>query len=71
MTGPIHRDYSRQNRQRLVQRMTESNIDRFIDEAEACLQQAEIATDPFDKIAWVQLAEDWIKLARAVKEREA
>jgi hypothetical protein len=32
--------------------MTASNIDRFIDEAEECLRQAEIATDPLDEIAW-------------------
>jgi hypothetical protein len=51
--------------------MTESNIDRFIDEAEECLRQAEIATNPLDKIAWVKLAEDWIRLARAVRERDA
>jgi hypothetical protein len=51
--------------------MTESNIDRFIEEAEECLRQAEIATDPLDKIAWVQLAEDWVKLAQVVKERDA
>jgi hypothetical protein len=35
------------------------------------LRQAEIAADPLDKLAWVRLAEDWLKLARAVKERDA
>jgi hypothetical protein len=50
--------------------MTESNFERFIDEAEECVRQAAIAVDPLDKIAWVRLAEDWIKLAQAVRERD-
>ncbi len=50
--------------------MTQSNIDRFLNEVEECLRQAEIATDPLDKRAWLELAEDWMKLARVLKERD-
>jgi hypothetical protein len=51
--------------------MAESNFERFLDEAEECVRQAEIAADILDKIAWLRLAEDWLNLARAVKERDA
>jgi hypothetical protein len=50
--------------------MPESNTDRFLNEAEECLRQVDMATDPLDKKAWLQLAEDWMKLARAAKERD-
>jgi hypothetical protein len=50
--------------------LAKSNADRFLNEAEECLKQAQIATDPLDKKAWLQLAEDWMKLARAAKERD-
>jgi hypothetical protein len=48
----------------------ESNWDRFLDEAEECLRQAAMAKDALDKKAWLELAEDWLKLARAAKERD-
>ena len=51
--------------------MAESSVDRFLNEAEECLKQAQIAINPLDKKAWLQLAEDWMKLARAAKERDA
>jgi hypothetical protein len=47
--------------------MSESNFERFIVEAEECVRQAEIAADFLDKLAWLRLAEDWLKLSRAVK----
>jgi hypothetical protein len=50
--------------------MPENNVDRFLNEAEECVRQAEIAVAPLDKRAWLQLAEDWMKLARAAKERD-
>jgi hypothetical protein len=51
--------------------VAESDLDRFLNEAEECLRQADMATNPADKKAWVHLAEDWMKLARAAREREA
>jgi hypothetical protein len=48
----------------------ERDVDRFLNEAEECLRQAAIAIDPADKKAWLQLAEDWMKLARAARERD-
>jgi hypothetical protein len=50
--------------------MVESDLDRFLNEAEECLREAGIATDPADKKAWVHLAEDWMKLARVAGERD-
>jgi hypothetical protein len=50
--------------------VAESNIDRFLNEAEECLRQAAMAIEPLDKKAWLQLAEDWMKLARAAKKRD-
>ena len=43
---------------------------RFVNEVEECLRQAKMAIDPLDKQAWLELAEDWMKLARAAKERD-
>ena len=50
--------------------MGEGDADRFLNEAEECLRQADMAVNPLDKKAWLQLAEDWMKLARAAKERD-
>lgn len=50
------------------QPMRQSDLKRFLNEAEECLRQAGMAVDPADKSAWVLLAEDWMKLARAAKE---
>jgi hypothetical protein len=50
--------------------VTESNAERFLGEAEECVRQAEIAINPLDKQAWLELAEDWIRLAQAAKERD-
>jgi len=48
--------------------VAERNLDRFLNEAEECLRQADLATSPADKKAWMQLAEDWMKLARAARK---
>jgi hypothetical protein len=48
----------------------ESNADRYLNEAEECLGQAHIAINLRDKRAWLQLAEEWMELARAAKERD-
>lgn len=51
--------------------MVESNLNRFVSEAKECVRRAEMAINSFDKEAWLQLAEDWMKLARAAKELDA
>jgi len=50
--------------------MPESDLDRFLSEVEDCIREAQTAILPRDKLAWLLLAEDWMKLARAVKERD-
>jgi hypothetical protein len=47
-----------------------SNLERYLSEAEECVRQAAIAVSAADKIAWLLLAEDWVKLARAARERD-
>jgi hypothetical protein len=47
-----------------------SNLDRLLNEVEECLRLAAISTNPADREAWVHLAEDWMRLARAARERE-
>jgi hypothetical protein len=50
--------------------VAESDVDRFLSEAEECLRLAKIVISPLDKSAWLELAEDWMKLARAARERD-
>lgn len=50
--------------------MAESNADRFLNEAEECLRQAGMAINSLDKKAWLELAEEWLELARAAKEHD-
>jgi hypothetical protein len=50
--------------------VADGDLDRFLDEAEECIRQAQMAANPLDKIAWLRLAEDWMKLARAARERD-
>lgn len=49
--------------------MRETDADRFLSLAEECLKQAEKATSPLDKDAWLKLAEEWLQLARAARKR--
>ena len=51
--------------------MTEIESDRFRSKATECRHLAETAINPLDKEAWLQLAEDWIKLAEDAQEMEA
>lgn len=46
----------------------ERDLDRFLTEVEDCLMHVKIAPNQIDKAAWVHLAEDWMKLARASEE---
>jgi hypothetical protein len=47
--------------------LAESDVDRFLNAAEERLRQATMATSPSDKRAWLELAEDWVKFARAAR----
>jgi hypothetical protein len=49
--------------------MHETDADRFLKQAEECLRQAELVLSPIAKESWLRLAEEWMKLARAAKER--
>jgi hypothetical protein len=49
--------------------MANTDPERFRSEAEKCRQQAESATNPLDKEAWLKLAADWIKLAEGAEQR--
>lgn len=48
----------------------ESDLNRFLKEVEDCHRQAALAINPLDKRAWLLLAEDWMELIRAAKERD-
>ncbi|MBV9532948.1 MAG: hypothetical protein JO283_18265 [Bradyrhizobium sp.] len=50
--------------------MTEIDSDRFRSKAAECRQLSETAINPLDKAAWLQLAEDWIKLAEDAQDNE-
>ena len=47
-----------------------SNLERYLSKAEECVRQAAIAVSAADKMAWLRLAEDWVKLAGTAKERD-
>jgi hypothetical protein len=49
--------------------MRETDADRLLSLAEECLKEAEKAISPLDKDAWLKLADEWLQLARAAKER--
>lgn len=49
--------------------MPETDAERFLREAEECLREADKARNPLDQEAWLKLADEWMKLARAAKER--
>jgi hypothetical protein len=49
--------------------MTETDADRFRQEAEECLKLAERSASQHDKDAWLSLAADWMKLAGDAVER--
>jgi hypothetical protein len=49
--------------------MTQTDADKFLNQAEECLLQAERAISTRDKEEWLRHAEEWMKLARTAKER--
>jgi hypothetical protein len=48
--------------------MSQTDADKFLNGAEEYLRQAERAISPVAKKAWLRLAEEWMKLAKAAKE---
>ena len=51
--------------------MTETDADRFRQEADECRRLAEISPSQLDKEAWLRLAADWIKLAENAEQQRA
>jgi hypothetical protein len=45
--------------------MANDDANRFREQAEECRQQAEKATSPLGKEAWLRVADEWIKLGQA------
>ena len=52
-------------------RMTETDADRFRQEADECRRLAEISPSQLDKEAWLRLAADWIRLAENAEQRRS
>lgn len=50
--------------------MSESTANRFRWKAEECCKSAKQADDPIDKEAWLQLANEWLKLAKDAALRQ-
>ena len=50
--------------------MTESDADRYRQEAEECLKLAEGARAQVDKEGWLRLAADWMKLAEGAEKEQ-
>lgn len=48
--------------------MRASDADRFLNQAEICLREAERTRNQLDKEAWLRLADDWMKLAQGTKD---
>jgi hypothetical protein len=43
--------------------MAMTEAERFREEAEECLRQAERAVSPLDQLTWLRMAQEWTKLA--------
>jgi hypothetical protein len=43
--------------------MVDIGPERFREEAEECLRQAERAVRPLDRLSWLRMAQEWTKLA--------
>jgi hypothetical protein len=48
---------------------SQTDAERFRKEVDVCREAADKATNPIDKAAWLQLAEDWLKLAEEAEQR--
>ena len=51
--------------------MSETDAERFRQEAEQCRQFAESALNPLDKEAWLRLAGEWLQLAQDAGQRRS
>jgi hypothetical protein len=51
--------------------MTVTSAERFLMEAERCREQAAQAISEADRSAWLQMANDWIRLAAEAAPRKA
>jgi hypothetical protein len=49
--------------------MSDDYTARFSKKAEECRAQAAKAVNPIDKEAWLQLSEEWLKMASSVDAR--
>ena len=50
--------------------MTETDAERFRQEADECRNLAERSASQLDKEAWLRLAADWINLAENAEQRK-
>jgi hypothetical protein len=66
----VSRDSSHSRRvwEELVMLSPQTDAERFRKEAEDCRELAGKAMSPADKEAWLQLAEDWLKLAQEAEK---
>jgi len=58
------RDYPRHEQLRDRSGMPDIEPDKFRHKAEECRRNAEQASNPIDREAWLRLAEDWMELVR-------
>jgi hypothetical protein len=49
--------------------MSADDAARYRKQAEEARQHAERAVSPFDKEAWLRIAEEWLKLAQSLEAR--
>jgi len=49
--------------------MSADDAAKYRKQAEECREQAAKAISPFDKEAWLKVAEEWLKLALSVEGR--
>jgi hypothetical protein len=50
--------------------MSVSEVEKFKKQAEMCRKEAEKATGPADREAWMKLADDWSALALEKERRQ-
>jgi hypothetical protein len=49
--------------------MSDDDAAKFRNQADECREQAAKALSPLDKEAWLQVAEEWLKLAMSGEKR--
>jgi hypothetical protein len=48
--------------------MTETDAERFLEEAQECLRQAAMAVSRLDAESWLRMAKEWTRLAKEVEQ---